>query len=86
MLVIIIIINSSPPSAAYVRHEPVFQWNLNQNTKFFIHRNAFENGGCEMAAILSMVKWVLIKMMIVESNNASINRLWHHQQNVIRAS
>ena len=86
MLVILIIINSSAPSAAYVRHEPVFQWNLNQNTKLFIHWTAFENGGCEMAAILSRVKWVLMKIMIVESNNASLNRLWHNQQNVIRAS
>ena len=28
------------------------QWNLNKNTKLFIHKNAFENV-CEMAAILS---------------------------------
>ena len=29
------------------------QWNFNQNTKFFIHENAYENIVCEMAAILS---------------------------------
>ena len=29
------------------------QWNSNQDTKFFIHENAFENAVCEMAAILS---------------------------------
>ena len=28
------------------------QWNLNQNTKVFIHENAYENIVCEMAAIL----------------------------------
>ena len=27
------------------------QWNLNQNTKIFIHKNASENIVCEMAAI-----------------------------------
>ena len=34
------------------------QWNLNQNTKLFIHKNASENVGCEMAAILSRGRWV----------------------------
>ena len=29
------------------------QWNSNQNTKLFIHENAFENVVCKMAAILS---------------------------------
>ena len=29
------------------------QWNLNRNTKLFIHENAFENVVCEMTAILS---------------------------------
>ena len=29
------------------------QWNLNQNTIFFIHENESENIVCEMAAILS---------------------------------
>ena len=27
------------------------RWNLNQNTNFFIHKNAFENVVCELAAI-----------------------------------
>ena len=30
-----------------------FQWNLNQNTKFFIHKNAYENIVCKMVPILS---------------------------------
>ena len=30
------------------------QWNLNQNTTFFIHEIAFETIVCEMVAILSM--------------------------------
>ena len=29
------------------------QWNANQNMKFFIQENAFENVVCEMAAIFS---------------------------------
>ena len=36
------------------------QWNLNQNTKLFIHENAFENVVCELAAILSRGRWVNI--------------------------
>ena len=28
------------------------KWHLNQNTKLFIHVNAFENAVCEVAAIL----------------------------------
>ena len=35
-----------------------FQWHLNQNTKLFIHENAFEYILCEMAAILSREWWV----------------------------
>ena len=34
------------------------QWNFNQNIKLFIHENASENIVCEMAAILSRVRWV----------------------------
>ena len=34
------------------------QWNFNQNTKLFIHRNASENIVCEMVAILSRRKWI----------------------------
>ena len=62
-------INSSPPSATYMRqwtgsqllqimacHK--LQWNLNQNTKLFIQDNAFENIVCEMMAILSRGSWV----------------------------
>ena len=34
------------------------QWNQNQNTKVFIHENAFDCVVCEMAAILSRGNWV----------------------------
>ena len=34
------------------------QWNCYQNTKLFIHENAFENIVCEMTAILSSGRWV----------------------------
>ena len=34
------------------------QWNFNQNTKHFIHENAFENIVCEMAATFSRERWV----------------------------
>ena len=48
------------------------QWNFNQNTKLFIHKNAFENIVCEIAVILSIGKWVkflkTIQHMSIESN------------------
>ena len=34
-----------------------FQWNFNQNTKFFIHENASENIVCETVAMLSRGRW-----------------------------
>ena len=34
------------------------QWNSNQNTKLFIHKNAFENVVCDMAGTLSRERWV----------------------------
>ena len=34
------------------------QWTFIQNSNFVIHKNAFENVVCEMAAILSWVRWV----------------------------
>ena len=46
------------------------QWNFNQNTKLFIHENAYENIVCEMAPILfrgrcvKMVKIVSIGLTI----------------------
>ena len=33
-------------------------WNFDQNTKLFIHENAFENIVYEMAAILSRERWI----------------------------
>ena len=48
------------PKSALVNwtHRNKPQWNFNQNTKLFIHKNAFENIACEMAAILSRGRWV----------------------------
>ena len=40
------------------------QWNWNQNTKLFIHKNAFEKIVCEMAAILSRRRWVNVCLSI----------------------
>ena len=37
------------------------QWNFNQNTKLFIHENAYENIVCEMAPIMSRVRWVQVR-------------------------
>ena len=34
------------------------QWNFNQNTRLFIHKNASENTVCEMTSILSRGRWV----------------------------
>ena len=34
------------------------QWNFNQNTKLFVHKNASENIVCGMAAILFRGRWV----------------------------
>ena len=36
--------------------ENKLQWNFDKNTKFFIHKNAFENITYQMAAILSRVE------------------------------
>ena len=36
----------------------IIQWQLNRNTKIFIHKIAFENVVCEMAAIFSRGRWV----------------------------
>ena len=35
------------------------QWNSNEDTKFFIHKNAYRNIVCEMAAILYRGRWVI---------------------------
>ena len=47
-------------------------WNLNQNTKFFIHDNAYENAVCEMATILSRGRWVKRTPYLI----ISIGKLW----------
>ena len=39
------------------------QWNLNQNTTFIIHKNVSENIVCEMAAILSRLRWVKLSLI-----------------------
>ena len=38
------------------------QWKLNRNSYIFIHENAFENVGCEMAAILSRPRYVNLNL------------------------
>ena len=37
------------------------QWNFNLNSKLFIHKNVSGNIVCEIAAILSRVRWVNLK-------------------------
>ena len=50
----------SKPMLGYwtLRNKP--QWNFNQNTKLFIHKNAFEITIWELAAMLSRGRWVNI--------------------------
>ena len=45
---------------------------MNQNTKLFIHKNAFENIIFEMAGILSRVRWV--KYFSVQSPGGRLNK------------
>ena len=40
------------------------QWNSDHNTKLFIHKNALENIVCEMAAILSRGRCVIIEKFL----------------------
>ena len=51
---------SSKPMLGYCRFDlrNKLEWNVNQNTKLFIHKNASENIVCKMAAILSRGRWV----------------------------
>ena len=46
------------------------QWNLNHNTKLFIHENAFKYIVCEMTTILSGWRWVnfIIWMVLCHSD------------------
>ena len=55
--------NQCWPNSHFIgkRLENKHQWNLNHNTKLFIHENAFENIICEIAAILSRERWVNYK-------------------------
>ena len=55
------------------------QWNSKQNSKLFIEENAFENVVCEMAAILSVGRWVnslrpndtyVCNLVIISSSNS----------------
>ena len=48
------------PMLSYCQLDPrnKLQWNLNYNTKLFIHENAFITVLCKMATILSRVRWV----------------------------
>ena len=50
----------------------ILQWNSNQNTKFFIHKNASKNIVCEIAAILSRGKWVNDGIMFLEKSTGNL--------------
>ena len=59
-----------------------FMWNSNQNTKFFILKNASENTVSEMAAILPVGRWVkssggrdVLKLYRRHTTNI-LNSLW----------
>ena len=39
------------------------QWNCNQNSTIFIQENVFENTVCEMTAILSRWRWVILSFL-----------------------
>ena len=56
--------------------EPL-QWNSNQNTKIFIYENASENIACEMAAILSRIRWVNWSLSIFTDINKHITEVVH---------
>ena len=62
-------------------HRNKLQWNLNRNTKLLIHKNAYENIVCEMAAILSRGRWVNDANFVVNGSTASchIDTLWYYQ-------
>ena len=55
------------------------QWNFNQNTKLFIHKNAFQNIVCQMAAILSKGRWV-------KTENILSNILYHDKWSLTRTA
>ena len=55
------------------------QWNLNHNTKRFIHENASENTVCEMAAILSKRGWVLIHVLTFQPSKHWCTYRWLFQ-------
>ena len=54
------------------------QWNLNQNTNIFIHKNASEKIVCETAAILSKGRWV--------NRTDEVNKFIHHKHNISKFS
>ena len=108
----ILSVNSSPPSAAYMRQwigsvlvevmscrllggqaitstnatllsiglfGNKFQWNMNQNSLFFIHENSFENVICDMAAILYRGRWVILTSPISPRSEKSAKRFENWQ-------
>ena len=53
------------------RLKSTLQWNSNRYTKFFIHKNAFENV-CEITAILSRGRWIIFTRALRTEQDAGI--------------
>ena len=57
------------------------RWNLDQNTKLFIHKNASENIVCETAAIFSRGRWVKQRILLTKKGSLickiSFHKFWH---------
>ena len=49
------------------------QWNSDQNTKLFIHKNESENIICEIAAILSRGRWVWKQIILAHNSIIASN-------------
>ena len=56
------------------------QWNFNRNSNIFIKENAFENGDCKMASILSLPQCVDFALWSVRNgsdSNGQVQVVWH---------
>ena len=59
------------------------RWNFKQNTNIFIHKNAYENIICKMAAILSGGRWVnLLLFKMGDKILQNLTALLHRHGNV----
>ena len=85
------------PSSRTVNWTPgnKLQGNSNQNTKLFVHENAFETILCEMATILFRERWdklivsfpityILITSIIQEVASVTISVIIQHHTNIFR--